>query len=141
MKAAASKKRVSEPVSASKQDRRCLGPAGDAGGGTSATCGAEPTPNISLLLPGRVPLQRPRVRERAQEWHCQFPRDSPCREGHHSCTSPWAALAPAMVGNPLCQRQPLCPSPALSPGGPVISSTVLLGACVTPPSLPHQRCS
>lgn len=80
MKAAASKKRGSEPVS--EQDRRCLGPAGDAGGGGSATCGAEPTPNISLLVLGSpvpgsrdegVPLQRPR--ERAGEWHCQFPKD------------------------------------------------------------------
>lgn len=52
MKAAASKERVSELLSASVQDRRCLGPAGDAGGGGSVACGAEPTQNISLLLPG-----------------------------------------------------------------------------------------
>lgn len=50
MKGAASKKRVSEPVSASEQGRRYLGPAGDAAAGGSATFGAEPSPDISLDL-------------------------------------------------------------------------------------------
>lgn len=41
-----------------------------------------------------------------QHWHCQLPKDQPCREAHHSCTTSRAAPAPAMVGNSPCQRQP-----------------------------------
>lgn len=79
MKPAASKKRVSDPVSASEQDRRCLGPAGDAGGGGSATFGAEPAPNISLdLLSLEAGMgsctAEAQAEERAREWHCQLPK-------------------------------------------------------------------
>lgn len=78
--------------------------------------GAEPPQNTSLLLPGS-PFPGSRDGEISstgaqgqgrehQHWHCQFPKDEPYGEAHHSCTTSWAAPAPATVGNSPRQRQP-----------------------------------
>ena len=109
------------------------------------TCGpgSEPPPNISfvslwLSSPwkkrwGDFSYRGPRQGREHQHRHCWFPRDRPCREAHHGCTTTWAAPASAVVRN--CPRQGQAPLSLASSASQGAELSPALGSWV--PVSPH----